>query len=328
MGARRMNWKDRKALITGGAGFIGSHIADLLAARGASVIVLDNLVRGRIENLSEAQRRGNVRFVSGDIADRALLAGLMEGVDTLFHQAALRITHCAAEPRLALEVMFDGTFNVLEAAQRVGVRKVIAASSASVYGVAQDFPTGEEHHPYDNRTLYGAGKLALEGMLRSFNDMYGLQYLALRPFNVYGPRMDIHGAYTEVLVRWMEAIAAGRPPVIFGDGKQTMDFVYVEDVARANLLAAESEASDQVFNVCRNEEVSLEQLAATLVRVMGANLPLQYKDAPRRAGLVTRRLGDLQRAREVLGFEPQVSLEEGLRRLVAWWSEAKLAAVR
>jgi UDP-glucose 4-epimerase len=323
-----MNWKDKKTLITGGAGFIGSHIADLLAARGASVVVLDNLVRGRIDNLRTAQAQGKVRFVKGDIGDQTVLAASMEGVDTVFHQAALRITHCAAEPRLALEVMFDGTFNVLEAAQRAGVRKVVAASSASVYGVAQQFPTREDHHPYDNRTLYGAGKLALEAMLRSFNDMYGLKYVALRPFNVYGPRMDIHGAYTEVLVRWMDNIAAGQPPVIFGDGKQTMDFVFVEDVARANLLAAECAASDDVFNVCRNEEVSLEQLARTLVRVMGADMPLVYKDAPRRAGLVTRRLGDLQRARQVLGFEPQVSLEEGLRRLVAWWTEARLPAVR
>lgn len=321
-----MNWKDKKVLVTGGAGFIGSHIVDLLVARGASVVVLDNLVRGRIENLREAQAHGAVRFVEGDIADRPLLAELVEDVDTVFHQAALRITHCAAEPRLALEVMFDGTFNVLEAAQRARVRKVVAASSASVYGVARDFPTREDHHPYDNRTLYGAGKLALEGMLRSFNDMYGLKYVALRPFNVYGPRMDIHGAYTEVLVRWMDNIEAGRPPVIFGDGKQTMDFVFVEDVARANLLAAECEASDYVFNVCRNEEVSLERLAKTLVRVMGADLPLVYKDAPRRAGLVTRRLGDLQQAREILGFEPEVSLEEGLRRLVEWWSEARMPA--
>lgn len=320
-----MNWQDRKVLITGGAGFIGSHIADLLAARGASVIAFDNLVRGRIENLSQSRQQGNVRFVQGDIRDRNSLAEVMGGVDTLFHQAALRITHCAAEPRQALEVMFDGTFNVLEAAQRAGVRKVIAASSASVYGVARDFPTPEDHHPYDDRTLYGAGKLALEGMLRSFNHMYGLKYVALRYFNVYGPRMDIHGAYTEVLVRWIESIAAGRPPVIFGDGRQTMDFVFVEDVARANLLAAESAASGDIFNVCRSEEVSLEQLARTLLRVMGADMPVEYQ-RERGAGLVTRRMGDARRAREMLGFEPRVSLEEGLRRLLAWWSEARSAA--
>lgn len=320
-----MDWQDRKVLITGGAGFIGSHIADLLAARGASVIAFDNLVRGRIENLSQSRQQGNVRFVQGDIRDRNSLAEVMGGVDTLFHQAALRITHCAAEPRQALEVMFDGTFNVLEAAQRAGVRKVIAASSASVYGVARDFPTPEDHHPYDDRTLYGAGKLALEGMLRSFNHMYGLKYVALRYFNVYGPRMDIHGAYTEVLVRWIESIAAGRPPVIFGDGRQTMDFVFVEDVARANLLAAESAASGDIFNVCRSEEVSLEQLARTLLRVMGADMPVEYQ-RERGAGLVTRRMGDARRAREMLGFEPRVSLEEGLRRLLAWWSEARSAA--
>ena len=326
-GGESVDWQGRKVLITGGAGFIGSHIADLLAARGASVIAFDNLVRGRIDNLRQLLQLGNVRFIQGDIRDRSSLAEAMGGVDTIFHQAALRIAHCAAEPRQALEVMFDGAFNVLEAAQRAGVRKIIAASSASVYGVAQEFPTPEDHHPYDNTTLYGAGKLALEGMLRSFHHMYGLKYVALRYFNAYGPRMDMHGAYTEVLVRWIECITAGRPPVIFGDGKQTMDFVFVEDVARANVLAAECEASSDVFNVCRGEEVSLQRLAQTLLRIMGADLPVEYQ-RERGAGLVTRRLGDLRRAREMLGFEPQVSLETGLRRLLAWWSEARLATVR
>src|SRR5262249_49463966 len=163
----------------------------------------------------------------GDIGDRKLLAEIMENVDIVFHQAAIRITQCAEEPRLALEVLVDGTFNVLEAAVKSGVKRVVAASSASVYGMAEEFPTTERHHSYNNRTLYGAAKAFNEGLLRSCYEMYGLNYVALRYFNVYGSRMDIHGVYTEVLIRWMDRIAAGLPPLIFGDGKQTMDFISV-----------------------------------------------------------------------------------------------------
>src|SRR5205807_3458878 len=196
----------------------------------AEIVVLDNLVRGSRRNLEWAMLHGPVRLVVGDIRDQAAVARAMEGVDYLFHQAAIRITQCAEEPRLALEVLVDGTFNVLEAAVNATVEKVVAASSASVLGLAESFPTTEQHHPYNNRTIYGAAKAFNEGLLRSFNEMYGLRYVALRYFNVYGPRMDIHGAYTEVLIRWMERIAVGKPPLIFGDGRQTMDFVYVEDI--------------------------------------------------------------------------------------------------
>ncbi len=228
-----------RALITGGAGAVGSNIADQLVRAGArEVLVLDNLVRGRRENLAWALANGPVRLIEGDIRDRELLAELMRGIDVVFHQAALRITQCAAEPRLALEVMVDGTYNVIESALTEGVRRVVAASSASVYGLARQFPTDEQHNPYANDTLYGAAKTFNEGLLRSFHAMHDLDYIALRYFNVYGPRMDIHGVYTEVLVRWMERIEAGEAPLILGDGSQTMDFVYIEDVAHANLLAA------------------------------------------------------------------------------------------
>ena len=248
----------------------------------------------------------------------------MSGVDLLFHQAAIRITQCAEEPRLALEVLVEGTFNVLEAAVQAKVKKVVAASSASVYGLAEEFPTTEKHHPYNNRTLYGAAKAFDEGLLRSFNEMYGLDYVALRYFNVYGPRMDIYGAYTEVLIRWMDRIAAGQPPLIFGDGKQTMDFVYVEDIARANILAAQSKVTDQVFNVASGVETSLNDLAAALARVMGAELRPEF-GPERKVNPVPRRLADVSKARSLLGFETTVSLEEGLRRLVEWWREEKRA---
>jgi len=312
-----------RVMITGGAGLIGSHIVDLLVTQPEwqdvrEILVLDNFVRGRRENLAYASVRGPVRIVEGDIRDRKLLADLMLGVDIVFHQAAIRITQCAEEPRLALEVLGDGTFNVLEAAAHAGVRKVIAASSASVYGLAEGFPTTERHHPYNNRTLYGTLKVFNEGLLRSFHEMYGLNYVALRYFNVYGPRMDIYGAYTEVLIRWMERIAAGQPPLIFGDGKQTMDFVYVTDIARANLLAAQADVTDEVFNIASGIETSLNDLASALLRVMGSDLKPSY-GPERKVNPVPRRLADTRLAEQRLGFRTQVTLEEGLRYLVDWW---------
>jgi UDP-glucose 4-epimerase len=301
--------RGERVLVTGGAGTIGSHIVDQLIEAGAGeIIVLDNLVRGRRENLAAALASGSVRLELGDIS----------GVDVVFHQAAIRITQCAEEPRLANEVLVNGTFNVLEAAAREGVRKVVAASSASVYGLAEQFPTTESHHPYANDTLYGAAKVYNEGLLRSFHAMYGLDYLALRYFNVYGPRMDVHGLYTEVLIRWMERIAAGQPPLIFGNGLQTMDFVYVPEIARANILAACSDHTDDVFNIASGTETSLVELAEKLLRVMGSDLEIEF--GPERAvNKVSRRLADTGRARDILGFEATVDIEQGLTELVDWW---------
>jgi len=311
--------KGQRCLVTGGAGTIGSTITDQLVAAGAAeVVVLDNLVRGRRENLSGALASGKVRLVEGDIRDRGLVTGLMAGIDLVFHQAAIRITQCATEPRLALEVLVDGTYEVVEAAADAGVRKVVAASSASVYGLAEEFPTTEKHHPYDNDTIYGAAKTFNEGLLRSFAAMRDLRYVALRYFNVYGPRMDIHGLYTEVLIRWMERIEAGQPPLILGDGLQTMDFVYTEDIARANLLAATDDVTGQVFNIGSGTETSLRELAAMLLRVMGSDLEPEFGPA-RSVNGVTRRLADVSAAAEHLGWKPEVGLEEGLARLVAWW---------
>jgi UDP-glucose 4-epimerase len=308
-----------RTLITGGAGLIGSTIADRLSVDPENeLIVYDNLERGRMANLTAALERGNLTFVEGDIRDRELLGEVMDGVDVVYHQAAIRITQCAEDPRLALEVMADGTFNVLEAAVAANVGKVIAASSASVYGLADAFPTTEEQHPHHNRTIYGATKTFNEGLLRAFYDMYGLDYVALRYFNVYGPRMDIHGVYTEVLIRWMEKIENGEAPVIFGDGTQTMDFVYADDIARANILAAESSATDVVANVASGIETSLNELAAATVTAMGADLEAVHVEE-RKVNPVGRRLADTSRARDLFGFEAEISLDEGLRRLVDWW---------
>ena len=316
-----------RVLITGGAGLIGSHIADRLVAAGApEIVVLDDFSRGRLENLRGAAASGRVRIVEGDIRDPQIVARAMDGVGVVFHEAAIRITQCAEQPRLANEVLVDGTFNVLEAAVKARARKVVAASSASVYGLAETFPTAESHHPYANRTIYGAAKVFNEGLLRSFNDMYGLDYVALRYFNVYGPRMDVFGAYTEVLIRWMEAIDAGRLPKIFGDGTDTMDFVHVEDVARANVLAAASPVTDAVFNVATGVEISLNTLAETLLSVMGSSLEPEHAP-PRKVNAVSRRLASTELAREQIGFRAEIALEDGLRSLVAWW-RAERSAVR
>jgi UDP-glucose 4-epimerase len=204
------------------------------------------------------------------------------------------------------------------------VRKIVAASTASIYGLAEEFPTTERHHPYDNRTIYGAAKLFNEGLLRSFNDMYGLDYVALRYFNVYGPRMDIHGVYTEVLIRWMDALASGRAPVIFGDGTQTMDFVHVRDIARANILAAEAPVSDAVFNIGSGVETSLRELADALAAVMGSSLEPAHAEA-RKINPVSRRLASTEAAERELGFRAVISLDEGLRDLVRWWQHERAA---
>jgi nucleoside-diphosphate-sugar epimerase len=311
--------RGERVLITGGAGNVGSHIADLAIQAGAAeVVILDNFVRGRMENLAWALANGPVRVVTGDICDRELVDELTRGMDVVFHQAALRITQCVDEPRLALEVMCDGTFNVCESVVKHGVRKLVAASSASVYGAAVEFPTAETHHPYGNDTLYGAAKTFNEGLMRSFTAMYGLDYVALRYFNVYGPRMDIHGVYTEVLVRWMERISQGLAPMIHGTGANTMDFVYIGDIARANILAAGSSATDEVFNVASGVETSLLELAETLIDVMGAEVGIEF-GPERAAAKVPRRLADTTVAAERIGFSAEIGLEEGLRRLVDWW---------
>lgn len=308
-----------RALITGGAGLIGSHIADQLVAEGArEIVVLDNFARGRRENLASAMAGGNVTIVEGDIRDRALVDKVMQGIDVVFHQAALRITQCAAEPALAIDVLVNGTATVVESALAAGVKKIVAASSASVYGMADRFPTAETHHPYNNRTLYGAAKAFNEGLLRSYHDQKGLDYVALRYFNVYGPRMDTYGAYTEVFIRWMGKIAAGEPLTIFGDGLQTMDFVYVADVARANILAAKAPVTDRVYNVGTGSEVSLNDVAAQLSKVMRGSGAIDYLPA-RAVNPVPRRLADTFMARQDLGFSASVSFENGLRALVEWW---------
>ena len=319
-----MEINNSNILVTGGCGLVGSTTIDLLLRdySPSRIVILDDLSRGTLANVARALEDSRVSLIRGDIRDVETVKNVSQGMDAIIHMATLRITACAADPREAHEVMCDGSFNVVEAAKECGVKKLVTASSASIYGLADSFPTHESHHPYNNRTWYGASKIMLEGLLRSFNDMYELPYVALRYFNVYGPRMDIHGKYTEVLIRWMERIAAGQPPLILGDGTQTMDFVYIEDVARSNILALESDISDDVFNVASGIETSLNELAEALLKVMGSDLQPEY-GPERKVNPVSRRLADTSKAEHVLGFKAQVSLEEGLSRLVDWWQQNK-----
>jgi len=314
-------------VVTGGAGLIGSTTIDQLIVEHdpKRIIVFDNFSRGTRSNLAAVLEDPRVAVVEGDIRNRDAVTAVVTGADAVIHMAALRITACAADPREAFEVMCAGAFNVVDAARAAGVRKVVAASTASVYGMAEHFPTTEEHHPYGNRTWYGASKVMLEGLLRSYNDMFGLPYVAFRYFNVYGPRMDIHGKYTEVLVRWMERLDAGEPPLILGDGTQTMDFVYVDDIARANIAALASDVSDEVFNVATGVETSLNDLAAALSRVMGVSRAPEYGPA-RSVNPVPRRLASTDKAERLLGFRASVSLEDGLTRLVKWWRAQRVRA--
>jgi UDP-glucose 4-epimerase len=263
--------------------------------------------------------------VRGDICDATLVDDLTAGMDFVFHQAALRITRCAEAPREAVEVLINGTQNILESAVRHKVKKVVAASSASVYGDPSYLPM-DENHPFNNRTMYGAGKIACEQMLRAYCTTSGLPYAAFRYFNVYGPRMDIVGVYTEVLIRWLEAIEANTPPLIFGDGTQSLDFVYVSDVARANVLAAQSDVSDEVFNVGTGIQTSLNELCGMLLELTDSSLRPEYREARKVANVQTRRAG-VEKAAKLLGFEAAVSLREGLRELIRWRNSVKPATV-
>jgi UDP-glucose 4-epimerase len=314
------------ALVVGGAGLIGSHITDLLLEEGVrEVRVFDSMVRGTRENLAGALRDPRCRLIAGDIRDPMAVRQVVSGCDYVFHQAAIRINQCAEEPRTCLDVLVGGTFNVFEAAAKEGVRKVVYASSASVYGGADVFPTDEKHHPFNNRTLYGAAKLMDEGIARHFHDTNGLPSVGLRYFNVYGPRMDLTGAYTEVFIRWLRCAQNGTAPQIHGDGTASMDLVYVGDVARANILAMKSDRCDTVYNVASGTETTLLDLWHAIQAVTGSHGLRPEFHPPRKVNPVPRRLADTSRARDEIGFVAQTSLADGLRAFAAWGDAARRA---
>ena len=311
-----MNLLDKKIVVIGGAGFVGSHIVDQLLAEPVSEItIIDNFVRGSQTNLTAAVSDPRVRIVEGSIIDCKFLDRTLEDADGVFHLAALWLYECVHEPRAALEVNVDGTFNVMESCRRAGVQRVIYSSSASVYGDALSSPMTEAH-PFNNRTMYGATKIAGEQFFRSFFEQHGLDYVGLRYMNVYGPRMDDKGAYVSVIMKVLDRIERGLPPVIFGDGSQSYDFVHVDDVARANILALKSDATDECVNIGMGVKTSIDELVAQLLALTGSRLVPEYQ--PEEQMFVTHRVGSTEKAERLLGFVAQVPLEEGLRSVVAW----------
>jgi nucleoside-diphosphate-sugar epimerase len=311
-----MKVEGSRVLVIGGAGFVGSHLVDQLLQRPvASVTVLDNFVRGSRNNLAQASADPRVSIIEGSITDLPLLADVMQGQDYVFHLAALWLFECVHQPRAAIDVNVVGTYNVVEAAQRAGVKKVVYSSSASVYGDAVQTPMTEEH-PFNNRTMYGATKIAGEQFFRAFYEQHKLNYVGLRYMNIYGPRMDYRGTYVSVIMKILDRLDEGQPPVIFGDGSQAYDFVHVSDVARANILALESDATDECFNVGTGIKTTINELTGHLLTISGSNLRPEYR--PNEQMFVTHRVGSTEKSERLLDFQARVPLEDGLRSVVEW----------
>lgn len=314
-----MDFDGKKLLVIGGGGLIGSHTVDkLLEQDVAEIIVYDNFARGRQENLAEALRDPRVRIydVGGDILHTDILDSAMQGVDGVFHFAALWLLQCHDYPRSAFNVNVAGTFNVMDACVRNDVKRLVYSSSASVYGDAVTEPMGEDH-PFNNQNFYGATKICGEAMLRAYHHRYGLDYVGLRYMNVYGPRQDYHGAYIAVIMKMLDAIDRGEAPTILGDGSEAFDFVAVEDCATANVCAMSATASDEFYNVGTGVRTSLKELSEKLLNLTGCNREINY--APRsQATLVRNRIGDPAKARAQIGFDAGIDLDEGLRRLIDW----------
>ena len=303
-------------LVIGGAGFIGSHVVDqLLEEPVAKIVVLDNFVRGSRANLNGALADERVELIEGSVLDRELLERLMEGADYVFHFAALWLYECVHEPRKALEHNVVGTYNVVEAAQAAGVRKVVYSSSASVYGDALMTPMTEDH-PFNNRTMYGATKIAGEQFFRAFHEQHGLDYVGMRYMNVYGPRMDYRGAYVSVIMKVLDKIDAGERPVIFGDGSQAYDFVYVGDCARANILAMKSDATDVNLNVGTGVKTTIKELVDALLDETGSDVEPEYRADEQM--FVTHRVGSTELAEALIGFKAEQPYREGLRSVIEW----------
>jgi UDP-glucose 4-epimerase len=310
--------KDSKILVIGGAGFIGSHLVEeLMKEPVKEIVVYDNFCRGTHENLSEALKDPRVKVfeVGGDITQTDILDAAMDGKDYVFHLAALWLLQCYEYPRSAFEVNVRGTFNVLESCVKNKVKRLVYSSSASVYGNAIESPMTEDH-PFNNRTFYGATKVAGEQMCRAFNERYGLDYVALRYMNVYGPRQDYKGAYVAVIMKILDRISQGLPPIIYGDGSQSYDFIYVGDAARGNICALKNGKKDECYNIGMGKATNINELTQLILEFTGSKLKPKYE--PQGQTFVTERLGSSEKAEKELGFKAKVGLREGLKRLIEW----------
>lgn len=318
-----MDLTNTRIAVIGGAGLIGSHIVDQLTAEPVrEIVVIDNFVRGTRGNLDQARRHPKVRIVEASMMDRAALSRELEGVDGVFLLASLWLGECVSEPRTAWETCVMGTWNVIEACREHGIKRVVYSSSASVYGNALVTPMTEEH-PFNNRTTYGATKIACEQMFRAIYEQHKLPYVGYRYMNVYGPRMDYRGTYVSVIMKVLDRIFAGERPVIFGDGSQVYDFIYVEDVARANILGMKADCADEFFNIGAGVGTSINELVAMLLRLTGSPLEPEYR--PEAQSFVTHRIGSIDKAQRLLGFTAETPVEEGLKRVLEW-RKAAIAA--
>jgi len=313
----------KRLVVIGGAGLIGSHTVDCLLQEDVrEIVIYDNFCRGTHDNLAHALRDPRVKIfeIGGDVCQSDILAAALKGTDGVFHFAALWLLQCHEFPRSAFDVNIRGTFNVIEACVQQGVKRLVYSSSASVYGDAVEEPMTEDH-PFNNTNFYGATKVAGEQMCRAFHHRYGLNYVGLRYMNVYGPRQDYHGAYIAVIMKILDAIDEKKPPVIYGDGSQAYDFVYVGDCARANVLAMTSDVVDRFYNVGTGVRTSIKELVDMILTLT------QFRQAPRYepGGLtfVKNRIGSPERAAADLGFMSRVELREGLQKLITWRSEHK-----
>lgn len=314
-----MDIRGKKFLVIGGAGLIGSHTVDLLTKEDVGeIVVYDNFVRGSMENLAGAMKDPRVRIyeAGGDICQTDILEAATQGVDGVFHFAALWLLQCHEFPRSAFNVNVEGTFNVFDACVKAGVQRLVYSSSASVYGDAVSEPM-DENHPFNNKNFYGATKIAGEAMARAYHHRYGLPFVGLRYMNVYGPRQDYHGAYIAVIMKMLDAIDRGEGPTILGDGSEAFDFVAVEDCGKANLCAMKADTVDSFYNVGTGKRTSLKELAEMLIEITGCNQPVNYAERSQ-ATLVRNRIGCPKKARKEIDFVASKDLRQGLEALIEW----------
>tara|TARA_B100000963_G_scaffold36909_1_gene27491 strand:+ start:254 stop:1246 length:993 start_codon:yes stop_codon:yes gene_type:complete len=315
-----MDIKGKKFIVVGGAGLIGSHTVDeLLKEDVKEVVIYDNFVRGTHNNIENASKDPRVRVfeIGGDVCQTDILNKAFKGADGVFHFAALWLLQCHDFPRSAFDVNIKGTFNILEACVQQGVKRLVYSSSASVYGDAMYEPMDEEH-PFNSQNFYGATKIAGEAMARAYFHRYKLSFVGLRYMNVYGPRQDYHGAYIAVIMKMLDNLDKGNPPVLYGDGSQAYDFVYVGDCAKANICAMKADTVDQFYNVGTGIRTSVKELAEKILHNTGSKLSIEYE--PSGLTFVKNRIGCPKKAETEIGFKSSISLDEGLSKLIEWRS--------
>lgn len=313
-----MDLKGKKIVVIGGAGLIGSHTVDALLKEDVKeVVIYDNFVRGTMGNIEEALKDSRVKVfdIGGDICQPDILNAALKGAGGVFHFSALWLLQCHDFPRSAFQVNVEGTFNVLEACVQQGVKRLVYSSSASVYGDAIREPMDEDH-PFLCQNFYGATKIAGEAMARAYYHRYKLPFVGLRYMNVYGARQDYHGAYIAVIMKILDNLDKGKPPVLYGDGSQAYDFIYVKDCAMANICAMKSDVSDEFFNVGTGIRTSLKSLTEMILEITGSELDIQYE--PSGLTFVKNRIGCPKKAKEMIGFDAKISLRKGLEDLIEW----------